>query len=188
MRKKQKEQPPTSLLCNPGITEGDTAEAKLQLCPWYLYIVLIQTLRIKLSFCPWSGLLWVLLNQLKLKLWYLPKICRVPRVPCFVVLASTFGHAVCVLDESKQLVYSEDLWHKRRPPTYITRPLLLTPVYPIVCSISRTEAPTFGIQCIGSNTIYSLWDHQPYLTGPSLYEPPPFGQLSHPVLGAKPNA
>jgi hypothetical protein len=71
--------------------------------------ILIKTLRIKLSFYPWSGLLRDLQNQLKSKLWHLTKLYRVSCVPHFVILASVFGHAVCMLDESKLLVYSEDL-------------------------------------------------------------------------------
>jgi hypothetical protein len=46
------------------------------------------------------------------------ELCRVSCVPRFVVLASTFGHAVCLLDESKHPVYSEDLRQKKVTPTH----------------------------------------------------------------------
>jgi hypothetical protein len=54
---------------------------------------IIQMLRINKSLYSGFGLSCNLRNQLKPKLWYLSKPCRISCVPCFVVLTSAFGTA-----------------------------------------------------------------------------------------------
>jgi hypothetical protein len=56
-------------------------------------------------------------------IWFVARPCCVYCVHRFVILALTFGHSVYLLDESKQLIYFEDLEQKRRPQPLLSRVL-----------------------------------------------------------------